>query len=102
MYYLVKFNKDWGDEFNVSGFSIYEKTIWNDLYEKLNNNKDKEVSFYFGNNEGWDDEYIGNFLKNIEITPITAEEKYVIGTLFGSSDYGTFPDFENMVDLEDT
>ena len=101
MYYLVKFSKDWADEFNADGFSIYEKTIWDDLYQKLKNNKDQEASFYFGTNEGWDDESIGDFLNSIKVTPITAEEKYVMQTLFGSNDYGIFPDFENMVDLED-
>lgn len=100
MYYLVKFDKDWADEFSVYGFAIFEQSEWDDLYKKLKKNKNKEVSFGFGTNEGWDNESIGDFLSDIKVIQITNEEKLVITKLFGGNDYGVFPDFEEMLNEE--
>ena len=100
MHYLVKFDKDWADEFSVYGFAIFEKLKWDNLYDKLKKNKKKKVSFGFGTNEGWDEESIGGFLDDIKIVPITNEEKTVITKLFGKGDYGVFPDFQEMLNKE--
>lgn len=96
MYYLIKFDKDWADEFNVYGFKIFEQQEWDKLYKKLKKNKDKETSFGFGTNEGWDDETIQSFLDDLEIIEITEDEKTTLEKLFNDS-FGVFPDFEDMV-----
>lgn len=100
MYYLIKFDKDWADEFNVYGFQIFEQVEWDKLYKKLKKNKNKEVSFNFGTNEGWDEEPIQSFLDDIEIIEITEDEKNIIEKLMGD-EFGVFPDFEEMLNDED-
>lgn len=98
MYYLVNFNKDWADEFSVHGFRVFPRVTWENLLKKLKENKDKHAgSWYFGTNEGWDDETIGDFLRNIEVVSITEEEKATIERVFGENEFGHFPDFEEML-----
>lgn len=97
MYYLVKFKKDWADEFNVYGFSIFKKDDWDNLHEKLKKYKDKCAEFSFGTNEGWDEETIGDFLKDITVVPISEMEKSIITKLFGTKDYGHFPYLNDMI-----
>ena len=96
MYYLVKFDKDWADEFSVYGFQIFEKSKWDNLHKKLKKNKNKEVSAGFGTNEGWDEEPIGSFLDDIKVVKITEDEKNTLEKLFGR-DFGYFPDFQEML-----
>lgn len=101
MYYLVKFSKDWADEFTVYGFSIFKKEEWDALYLQLVENKNNAAgSMYFGTNEGWDDETIGDFLNDIEVKAITNEEKKIINKLFGKEEYGIFPNFQGMLNPE--
>lgn len=98
MYYLVKFSKDWADEFDVYGFAVFKKEEWEDLYKKLKENKNEPAgSVGFGTNEGWEDETIGDFIENVEIVPISKEEKVLLKKVFGKNDFGYFPDFGNMV-----
>ena len=98
MYYLVKFDKDWADEFSVYGFAIFEKLEWDNLLTKLKKNKDQDSgSWYFGTNEGWDSETIGDYLRDIEVVSITKDEKKSLERIFGESYFGHFPDFEQML-----
>lgn len=90
-HYLLKFNKDWADEFNVHGFRIVDEEQFNSLNEKLSDNEE-EFNFYFGTNEGWDDDggtvgEVWNEIVKIEIDEKTANQ---IVKLFGAR-FGVFP-----------
>jgi hypothetical protein len=82
---LVKFQKDWADEFDVYGYKIYNSEAdW--LKEKGDLS---EHTFMFGTNEGWEDE--GDFEDDdFTVTEITPEEAATIRKLFGNS-WGHFP-----------
>ena len=91
---LVKFSRDWADEFDVEGFAIFTKKEWEDAVEKFESEK-YHVSYFFGTNEGWEDEIDSDWLDNYNVTEITDEEYTIIENLFGV-EYGVFP---NLLDL---
>lgn len=51
MHTLVKFNKNWADEFNVYGYRIVKMTVAEakQLYKDV-----EKCSWYFGTNEGFE------------------------------------------------
>lgn len=101
MYYLVKFHKDWADEFDVYGFAIFKESEWLKIKKELEANKEKTAgSVYFGTNEGWDNETVGDFLKAFDAKLISNTEKGVITRLLGD-DYGMFPDIGAILNTED-
>ena len=81
---LVKFNKDWADEFDVSGFKIYYSLAdWHKQAGDLS-----EHSFMFGTNEGWEE---GEFdVSDFEVREITNETAVIIRNTLGNS-WGHFP-----------
>lgn len=115
-YYLIKFNKDWADEFDCDGFTVMteaEKKKYEEIFlsEHLEN---LYIDFYFGTNKGWEEEFtFGELWKNIfKFSEIDFNEYTVIrenflarqkmsGTSYSSS-YGIFPDipylFEKALD----
>ena len=96
---LVTFLADWGDEFDVSGFCVYEKEIWERNCARFKAAK-RYTSFYFGSNEGFED-IDEDWLDNYEVQDITEQEYEVISKLFGGG-YGDFPDPLRVVgDLTD-
>jgi hypothetical protein len=77
MYYLVKLNRDWADEFSVFGYKIMEPEEFRSFFDYLDVNKDAEISLSFGTNEGWDHETIGEYarcLTSVAISDATAHE----------------------------
>jgi hypothetical protein len=102
MYYLVKFNKDWADEFNVYGFNIFKQEEWDLLAKEMKRRKkDQAGTWYFGTNEGWDDDTIGDFYDALTPILITEEEKELFIKLFGREEFGIFPDFEQILNGDD-
>lgn len=81
---LVKFSKDWGDEFDVSGFKIYNsESDWIEQKGDLS-----EHSYFFGTNEGWDE---GEFEEDdFTVEEISNEDAMVIRKTIGNS-FGHFP-----------
>lgn len=73
-YYLVKSRKDWADEFDCYGLEVYVEDEYNRYINFLEENKDMEVSLYFGTNEGWDDVTWEDIKEDITIEEITEEE----------------------------
>lgn len=102
MYYLVKFDKDWADEFSVYGFNIFKQEEWDLLAEEMKRRKkDQAGTWYFGTNEGWDDDTIGDFYDALTPILITEEEKALFIKLFGREEFGIFPDFEQILNGDD-
>lgn len=81
---LVKFNKDWADEFDVSGFKIYNSEA--DWLKEAGNLD--EHSFMFGTNEGWDEGEIDDI--DFSVTEISNEDAAVIRNTLGNT-FGIFP-----------
>jgi hypothetical protein len=81
---LVKFSKDWGDEFDVDGFKIF-----NSEADWLRTKGDlSEHSYMFGTNEGWDE---GEFDEDdFTVEEISKEEAMTIRKVIGNS-FGHFP-----------
>ena len=83
---LVKFNKDWADEFDVDGFAVMSNNAWLELAPKIAAQK----SFYFGTNEGWDSDELcedETLLDSCIVTEISENEATMITKLFGLTKY---------------
>lgn len=85
---LIKFNKDWADEFDVYGLAIMTECEWQTFVAGL-----PDLTYNFGTNEGWD--VPGDINEDdFEASPITeAEEVSLRQLLFhsGRNTYGNFP-----------
>jgi len=98
---LVKFQKDWADEFYVYGFQVFTDEAW-DAFKSVIENA-PGFSLYFGTNEAWewgDYEPQDVLSSDIEVTEITDEEAAIIQKLFGTQSYGVFPDKECFEEQE--
>lgn len=55
--YLIVWDQDWADEFDLFGFDIvtetWYKAILNAIDNYLKDHEDEEFEFYFGTNEFW-------------------------------------------------
>lgn len=83
MKFLVKFDCNWADEFDVSAFRIVDDM---DAVQAII--AGAAEGYWFGTNEGWEAGEITE--DDFEIVEITDEEAEVLVKLFGSS-YGNFP-----------
>lgn len=74
--WLVKFSKDWADEFTAEGLVI----LTDDQKLQLEQLIEEELfDFYFGTNEGWDAGEVS--LADFTFTQITEEEKTTLERL---------------------
>lgn len=96
---LIKFSRDWCDEFNCDGFRVVDSQEEADEIKKV---WSKPRWFYFGTNEGWEPEhqlgngYPGGVLANsMTFTEITDEEAETLIKLFDlngeTKSYGIIP-----------
>lgn len=72
---LVTFNCSWADEFNAEGFAVFTDEDWVKAEEYLSQPRE----WYFGTNEGWEDEV---FLDSCNVQDITEEEAATLCKLF--------------------
>lgn len=109
--YLVRFSRDWADEFTAEGLAILSQ----EQLDKLHKNADK-MDWFFGTNEGY---YAGELeTSDFKSTPITREEEETLCRLipdlkikrYGDSlqysyggSFGQFPDEEtySLTDREE-
>jgi len=91
MYYLIKFQSDYADEFDVYGFQIMNekdyKRFQNTLkeYEKYLNINENSLEYYFGTNESITWESFDDLIKSITISGISAEKTDFLIEQFGDS-----------------
>lgn len=85
---LVKFTRDWADEFDIDGFVVLDA----EGAERLKEHFSQPRTVWFGTNEGWDDEVLIDSFTFVEITD---EEAVVINRLFPGSYFGFIPEFYN-------
>lgn len=99
--YLIVWNQDWADEFDLFGFDIVDeiwyKTILNAIDDYLKDHEDKEFEFYFGTNEFWPATLsdVKEILKDAK--EINDKQLEVLNDLFGVSAGQCF--LENVEDI---
>ena len=89
-YYLIKYEDNWADEFDIETFSVMNEEQYNNFNNDLNNIiseiKDEEVEIYFGTNE----EITitpSEFQNSLKITEIQ-KDFYDSIIRYGLNDYG--------------
>jgi hypothetical protein len=104
MYYIYKFQCNWGDEFDVFGFTVYSEDEHAEIQEFVAANGDEEITeWYFGSNEFFGYLPLAHFYKeNYEIVEVESLEfvnllTEVIVTK-GEEAYGHFPDLRELLD----
>lgn len=101
---FVSFSRDWADEFNAYGFALMTDDQWK-LYESELKSRNS-LSYFFGTNEGWEDETGQSFLDDMEVSDITDDQAKFLTEIFKLTQYswenflswGQFPyfDFEEI------
>jgi hypothetical protein len=97
MYVLVKFQRDWADEFYAEGFALYELNEWKKIAEKFIDNDNNINEYYFGTNEGWDDDTCEDFFESYTSTVIDEATYEAIKSQFPEP-FGIFPDPYELLD----
>jgi len=81
---LVKFKKNWADEFNCNGFKVYDtEQAWQADVMTL-----PELEYEFGTNEGWQEGEIT--VNDFTVVDISNEQAQALKDLFGN-EFGIFP-----------
>jgi len=103
-YYLLKFKRNWRDEFDCEGFTIVTGEHYRALEALFNDDaiSDEYVCFNFGSNQGWEDEFTyQEFWNKLEKTDISSSIFWAafLNEMF-KLPYGIFPEpeylFENF------
>lgn len=102
-YYVLKFNRNWADEFDCQGFAVINGVHY-DMLERLfhiPDIRDNYMSFMFGTNEGWEDEFTYlEFWDDLEKVDITSSIFWsaMLMEVFADDNgiYGIFPDFDYL------
>lgn len=93
---LLKFCKDWADEFDVYGFRLLTVDEYDAINERMNSEEGHNTyfRFHFGTNEGWggDESWYEVWNDSFLASAIPAEDAKVIIDTFGKY-WGHFPDF---------
>lgn len=99
MYVLVKFDDNWADEMDLSGFRVMGAEDYEEWQKAL-----KLLTFpyepYFGTNENTCYADMIDFQRTLDTQTISDEDAAVIINLFGKK-YGHFPSIEDHVDWDD-
>lgn len=82
---LVKFERDWGDEFNVYGFKVFDSIDkWNEYYEEI-----KDEQWWFGTNEGFEPGELEE--TDFTVHDVTDGEIAILKKFFPEMKWGHFP-----------
>lgn len=103
-YFVVKFSRDWADEFDVYGMQIINETKFDAINKALENKEvaSTEFKYSFGTNEGWEGDCdLSELWEEFVFTEIDASQAETIYNVFGAT-WGNFPDiidqFESITD----
>jgi hypothetical protein len=100
-HYLLRYDDNWADEFDVEGFRIYDQEEYDDFKKRVKA-AEYPQQMYFGTNEGIDVDSAKDYLDRIDVTEITEAEAKVLNKFF-DGDYGIFlePDSSGDEDEDD-
>lgn len=87
---LLKFDKDWADEFDVKGFAFLSVDQW-EYYKKEAKNCEYPIESYFGTNEAIEFDNAEDFISSFEVKPITIMEINMMKSILDmyNNEYGT-------------
>lgn len=81
---LIKFSSDWADEFQVECFAAYTNTTVEEQTARIQKKLDTDGGFYFGTNEGFEDDQLT--INDYEIIAISEQEYEFLKRHFSSYD----------------
>lgn len=95
---LLKFHGNWADELDVFGMKLVTQEQFESIQRGLTVNGSDRSGWYFGSNEGFDDETWNDLWANVTVMELNDEDLNVITrNIFGGSGskitYGNFPPF---------
>lgn len=80
---VIKFSRDWADEFDAECFAVYENTTVQEQSDRIQKRLASGGAFYFGTNEGFEDGDLS--IDDYIFTEITDEEYKVFAKVFSRS-----------------
>lgn len=72
-YYLVKFEKNWRDEFDYIEYTLMTENEKNNMYKMLLSYENYVSDVYFGTNQGWEDLSSEDILNSLSCEDISKE-----------------------------
>jgi len=92
---LLKFQKDYADEFDVYGFEVITEEKW-EQYKQVFKHTEYPQEYYFGTNEFVEFENEKDVLDNVVVIEITESQAELLRQLFGKThskriDFGFVP-----------
>ena len=94
---LVKFKKDWADEFDCIGFKVMPKDKWDEMYFCACYCVSYPREHYFGTNEFHEFDHFSSWIQSMEVHELTYDEVIFLRRMFPEveddwKEYGVFPD----------
>lgn len=83
---LIKWEQNWADEFDMTGFQILSDEDYNRFIDRINN-ADYPVEASFGTNESYEFESIEDITRSIDAITLTEKEAETFSNLFGEKFY---------------
>jgi hypothetical protein len=107
-YLLIKYDDNWADEFNISGFFVTTSVEWEKYINEVSQASYPQ-NVYFGTNEFVEFQTFEDFYNRLTIKPISEEEFIILSNLFaigettedGGFSYGIFLTPGKSEDYED-
>lgn len=92
-YLLIKFECDYGDEFDIEGFSTWKCSDWDKHVAELKNLDAAyfPVEWYFGTNEFCEFDSPSAVLSHCKITKITKSQYDTFQNCFCNGEFGKLP-----------
>lgn len=98
---FVRFQDNYADEFDLSGWHILEESHWNSVVQAINRHEKWPVEYYFGTNEAMEWSSSKDMLRSYTVKPIDEDDVQVLARLFGAPGDGEFPfPWENWDDAK--
>lgn len=100
--FLAVFDSNYADEFDVSGFAIWDEEMVTEFDEAVKQyfKTHNELEIWFGTNESLLWESASEVIRSFKFTEISAEEETTLNKLFGKSYPGYFPYIWDYLDGE--
>lgn len=87
---LIKWEEDWADEFDMVGFIILEKEVFDNLINRINSAV-YPFEAYFGTNEAYTFEEPQDVISKMQVKTITDGDSTELERIFGSTNMGWTP-----------
>ena len=96
---LIKFEKNWADEFDCQGLTIITEKEWELHKFKAKYCVTYPIESFFGTNEGWEYKSFSEYIKSFKVEVITDDQALFINKLFDLN--GFFRGYGIIVDIDE-